>query len=77
MEKRSSVVYTFTDEQKQHLLEWANVLRTTDLPQVSLALRTASGMCCLGVYCHMKDANLWSWRKKEIRSPCVTVTVPL
>lgn len=42
--------YTFTPEQKEHMLQWATWLNTTTKPQIQGALHNGKGFCCLGLW---------------------------
>jgi len=53
-------MYTFTEDEKVRLLEWAHELETTGLLQTTRRLREESGFCCLGIYCNMRDPSRWA-----------------
>lgn len=47
------------DEQREHRKIWVAALRSGKYRQGKMQLRTAEGMCCLGVACEISNLGEW------------------
>lgn len=50
----------------ENLKAWCEKLRSGDIPQATLALKTEKGMCCLGVACDISGLGTWGDRPNSM-----------
>lgn len=56
--------------------KWVEVLKTTELKQITGKLKKGDGFCCLGIACELNDPSLWSENKYGVYSDLDSGSLP-